>query len=82
MEELKIEIDILTKCINCLEDFKKNAVACDNITGEEYTSIHNYEETLNDRLINKKVELEGMNGNEWSEFNKKATVWWRDKSTN
>ena len=60
MEDLRIEVDLLTNCRNSLEDFKNYAVDCDNITEEEYGIVHNLAETLNDRLILKQNELKRM----------------------
>ena len=64
MKDLKIEIDLLTKCRNNLEDFKNNAVDCDNVTEEEFVLISDLSEKLNERLINKQIELEAMEENE------------------
>lgn len=64
MEEFKVEIDLLAKCRNNLEDFKKNAVDCDNVTLKEYELILDLAEKLNDRLINKQIEMESMEENE------------------
>lgn len=60
MEDLKIEIELLSKCLNSLEDFKNNAKDCDNVEEEEYYYIGNYAETLNDRLINLQNKLERL----------------------
>lgn len=64
MKDLKIEIDLLTKCRNNLEDFKNNAVDCDNVTEEEFNFVSDLAEKLNERLINKQIELEAMEENE------------------
>ncbi len=63
MEEFKVEIDLLVKCRNNLEDFKKNAIDCDNVTLKEYELISDLAEKLNDRLINKQIEMEAMEEN-------------------
>lgn len=63
MEEFKVEIDLLVKCHNNLEDFKKNAIDCDNVTLKEYELISDLAEKLNDRLINKQIEMEAMEEN-------------------
>ena len=60
MEDLKIETDLLTKCRNSLEDFKNYAVDCDNVSEEEYGLVHNLAEKLNDRLIERQIELERL----------------------
>lgn len=64
MKDLKIEVDLLTKCRNNLEDFKNNAVDCDNVTEEEFNFVSDLAEKLNERLINKQIELEAMEENE------------------
>ncbi len=64
MKDLKIEVDLLTKSRNSLEDFKNNAVACDNVTEEEFNLISDLAEKLNERLIDKQIELEVMEENE------------------
>lgn len=63
MEEFKVEIDLLAKCRNNLEDFKNNAVDCDNVTEEEFILISDLAEKLNERLIDKQIELEAMEEN-------------------
>lgn len=63
MQEFKVEIHLLAKCRNNLEDFKKNAVDCDNVTEEEFILISDLAEKLNERLINKQIELEAMEEN-------------------
>lgn len=64
MKDLKIEVDLLTKCRNNLEDFKNNAAECDNVTEEEFILISDLAEKLNERLMNKQIELEVMEENE------------------
>ena len=64
MKDLKIEVDLLTKCRNNLEDFKNNAVDCDNVTEEEFNFVSDLAEKLNERLINKQIELDAMEENE------------------
>lgn len=63
MQEFKVEIHLLAKCRNNLEDFKKNAVDCDNVTEEEFILISDLAEKLNERLINKQIEMEAMEEN-------------------
>lgn len=46
MKDLKIEVDLLTKCRNNLEDFKNNAAECDNVTEEEFILISDLAEKL------------------------------------
>lgn len=64
MKDLKIEVDLLTKCRNNLEDFKNNAVDCDNVTEEDFNLVSDLAEKINNRLIDKQIELEAMEENE------------------
>lgn len=60
MDERKIELELLKKCIENLKDFKKNAVDCESVEANDYHEIGIILEQLEDRLIELENDMESV----------------------
>lgn len=60
MEELSIEVDLLTKGRNNLEEALNYFKDTDSVSEEDYEKLGNYTEKINDILIEKQVKLKNL----------------------
>ena len=60
MEELSIEVDLLTKGRNCLEEALNYFKDTDSVSEEDYEKLGNFIEKINDILIEKQVKLKNL----------------------
>lgn len=63
MEELSIEVDLLTKGRNSLEEALNYFKDTDSVSEEDYEKLGNFTEKINDILIEKKVKLKNLEEN-------------------
>lgn len=57
---LCIEIDELTKGRNCIEQALNHFRECESITEEQYQDLGDLLENVNDKLMNKQIELKRL----------------------
>ena len=60
MEELSIEVDLLTKGRNSLEEALNYFKDTDSVSEEDYEKLGNFTEKINDILIEKQVKLKNL----------------------
>ncbi len=60
MEELSIEVDLLTKGRNNLEEALNYFKDTDSVSEEDYEKLGNFTERINDILIEKQVKLKNL----------------------
>lgn len=60
MEELSIEVDLLTKGRNSLEETLNYFKDTDSVSEEDYEKLGNFTEKINDILIEKQVKLKNL----------------------
>ena len=60
MEELSIEVDLLTKGRNSLEEALNYFKDTDSVSEEDYEELGNFTERINDILIEKQVKLKNL----------------------
>lgn len=60
MEELSIEVDLLTKGRNGLEEALNYFKDTDSVSEEDYEKLGNFTEKINDILIEKQVKLKNL----------------------
>ena len=60
MEELSIEVDLLTKGRNSLEEALNYFKDTDSVSEEDYEELGNFTEKINDILIEKQVKLKNL----------------------
>ena len=60
MEELSIEVDLLTKGRNNLEEALNYFKDIDSVSEEDYEKLGNFTEKINDILIEKQVKLKNL----------------------
>lgn len=63
MEELSIEVDLLTKGRNSLEKALNYFKDTDSVSEEDYEELGNFTEKINDILIEKQVKLKNLEEN-------------------
>ena len=63
MEELSIEVDLLTKGRNSLEEALNYFKDTDSVSEEDYEKLGNFTEKINDILIEKQVKLKNLEEN-------------------
>lgn len=63
MEELLIEVDLLTKGRNSLEEALNYFKDTDSVSEEDYEELGNFTEKINDILIEKQVKLKNLEEN-------------------
>lgn len=63
MEELSIEVDLLTKGRNNLEEALNYFKDTDSVSEEDYEELGNFTEKINDILIEKQVKLKNLEEN-------------------
>ena len=63
MEELSIEVDLLTKGRNSLEEALNYFKDTDSVSEEDYEELGNFTEKINDILIEKQVKLKNLEEN-------------------
>lgn len=60
MDERKIELELLKKCIENLKNFKENAVDCDSVEANDYHEIGMILNQLEDKLIELENDVESV----------------------
>lgn len=60
MDERKVELELLKKCIENLTNFKENAVGCDSVEANDYHEIGMILNQLEDKLIELENDIEGV----------------------
>ena len=60
MEGLSIEVDLLTKGRNSLEEALNYFKDTDSVSEEDYEKLGNFTEKINDILIEKQVKLKNL----------------------
>ena len=60
MEELSIEVDLLKKGRNSLEEALNYFKDTDSVSEEDYEKLGNFTEKINDILIEKQVKLKNL----------------------
>lgn len=60
MEELSIEVDLLTKGRNNLEEALNYFKDTDSVSEEDYEKLGNFTEKINDILIEKQVKSKNL----------------------
>lgn len=63
MEELSIEVDLLTKGRNSLEEALNYFKDTDSVSEADYEKLGNFTEKINDILIEKQVKLKNLEEN-------------------
>lgn len=60
MDERKIELEIVNKCIKSLNEFMGNAAQCDSVMIQEYKQIGQILDKIVDRKIALELDIEGI----------------------
>lgn len=60
MDDLSIEVDLLTKGRNSLEESLNYFKDTDSVSEEDYEKLGNFTEKINDILIEKQVKLRNL----------------------